>query len=243
MARFIIIGTLNGTAGKFGLDASSPESAKAKAEAKGVIVQQVLQQDNPQPASTATAVANPTPESIAPPTFTAQQNQMHVHVEQAPKNSLGTAGFVVSLIGWFFGGLLCPVGFVMSLIALQRQPKGFAIAGTIIGGIGSLGGIVVAILIAAFIIGASTIAITAANIADVMKANVRINKVYTNTGSLPSESKGNQILADNGLDLAKYKYETTGATTYTITNASFDGRFGTTDDIKYEHHLPNTLMP
>ena len=44
-------------------------------------------------------------------------------------NGLGVAGFVVSLAGLLLtGGLLSPVGVVISLIALGRRPRGFAVA-------------------------------------------------------------------------------------------------------------------
>ncbi|MCA9310517.1 MAG: hypothetical protein KDA21_04875 [Phycisphaerales bacterium] len=58
-----------------------------------------------------------------------------------PTNSLGTAGFIVALVGFFTGGCLSPIGFVMSLVALGREPKGLAIAGVIIGAFGSFGGL------------------------------------------------------------------------------------------------------
>ena len=54
-------------------------------------------------------------------------------------NGLGVAGFVTSLTGLILTcGLLCPVGLLMSFFALFKRPRGFAIAGTIIGAIGSL---------------------------------------------------------------------------------------------------------
>src|SRR4051794_20572043 len=57
----------------------------------------------------------------------------------APTNGLGIAGFVVSLVGLILtGGILCPIGLLLSLFALFRRPRGFAIAGFIIGIIGSL---------------------------------------------------------------------------------------------------------
>lgn len=54
-------------------------------------------------------------------------------------NGLGIAGFVISLVGLCVGGLLSPVGLVLSLIALGKQPRGFAVAGVIIGAVGSCG--------------------------------------------------------------------------------------------------------
>lgn len=65
-----------------------------------------------------------------------QQQQQSNQIET---NGLGLAGFIVSLVGLMMcGGLLSPVGMIMSLIALGKRPKGFAIAGVVLGVIGSL---------------------------------------------------------------------------------------------------------
>ncbi|HMN95116.1 MAG TPA: hypothetical protein PKC43_02005 [Phycisphaerales bacterium] len=61
-------------------------------------------------------------------------------------NALGTAGFVVALLGLFTGGVLSPIGMILSLFALGREPRGLAIAGAILGFIGSCGGIIVFLL-------------------------------------------------------------------------------------------------
>ena len=56
-------------------------------------------------------------------------------------NGLGTAGFVLALVGFILGiipvlnfvGWICLVlGFIFSLIGVFKQPKGLAIAGLII---------------------------------------------------------------------------------------------------------------
>ncbi len=64
---------------------------------------------------------------------------------RSESNGLGVAGFIVSIVGLCVGGLLSPVGLVLSLIALGKQPRGFAIAGVVIGAIGSCG-IIIAII-------------------------------------------------------------------------------------------------
>jgi len=64
-------------------------------------------------------------------------------------NGLGVAGFVCSLVGLLTGGLLSPVGLVLSLIAVGRQPRGMAIAGIILGLLGTCGGIILVIVILA----------------------------------------------------------------------------------------------
>lgn len=53
-------------------------------------------------------------------------------------NGLGLAGFIVSLIGFVSCGLISPIGLIMSIIAMKREPKGFAIAGLVLGILGSL---------------------------------------------------------------------------------------------------------
>lgn len=66
------------------------------------------------------------------------QPSQQVIVQQAPSNGLGTGGFVVSLVGWATCGFLCPLGLLLSLCGLLKAPRGLAIAGAIIGGLGSI---------------------------------------------------------------------------------------------------------
>lgn len=63
------------------------------------------------------------------------------HAELRPmSNSFGFAGFLCSLIGLVCTvGILCPIGFILSLIGLRKRPRGFAVAGAVIGAIGSFG--------------------------------------------------------------------------------------------------------
>jgi hypothetical protein len=68
-------------------------------------------------------------------------------------NTLGLAGFVTSLIGFVVtGGLLCPIGLLLSLIALRRAPRGFAIAGVVIGVLGSCGGCLMLLVVVPMLI-------------------------------------------------------------------------------------------
>lgn len=65
-------------------------------------------------------------------------NQTIVYVNQPQSNGLGVAGFVISLLGFLSCGVISPLGLILSLAGLSKEPRGLAIAGTIIGGIGSL---------------------------------------------------------------------------------------------------------
>ena len=79
-------------------------------------------------------------------------------------NTLGLAGFVTALVGIALtGGLLCPIGLILSVIALSRRPRGFAIAGTVIGIVGSCGSCLLAVLLLPVLAGgAAAIALVAA---------------------------------------------------------------------------------
>jgi len=86
-------------------------------------------------------------------------------------NGLAIAGFVCALIGLFAtGGLLCPIGLILSLVALGKPGgRGFAIAGVVIGLLGSCGLLLAIILIPAVILGALGIAAVAIALAEPAK--------------------------------------------------------------------------
>ena len=68
--------------------------------------------------------------------------QPNVVYVKRPSNSMGLAGFIVSLVGWLSCGLLCPIGLVLSVLGMRKEPRGFALAGLILGLLGSVWGIV-----------------------------------------------------------------------------------------------------
>ena len=68
-----------------------------------------------------------------------QNVQQHVIIQQmaSPSNGMGTAGFVLGLLGiltsWFIvGGGLCLFGLIFSFDGLFKSPRGLAIAGLIL---------------------------------------------------------------------------------------------------------------
>lgn len=77
-------------------------------------------------------------------------NQPNV-VQREPSNGLGVAGFIVSLVGLVATcGALCPVGLLLSGMAMFKKPRGFATAGLILGFIGTVAiGVVVVTGVAA----------------------------------------------------------------------------------------------
>lgn len=60
----------------------------------------------------------------------------------AKGNSMGTAGFVLALIGLVFcwvpvlGWIIWLLGAILSIVGIFKQPRGLAIAGTVISFIG-----------------------------------------------------------------------------------------------------------
>lgn len=77
--------------------------------------------------------------------------QQAVYKPPVDSNGLGIAGFVISLVGLCSGGVLSPIGLIISLIAVGRPPRGFAIAGIILGALGSCG-ILLTLLIFPFVL-------------------------------------------------------------------------------------------
>jgi hypothetical protein len=64
---------------------------------------------------------------------------MNDQYKASETNGLGIAGFVLSLVGLCSGGILSPIGLIISLVALGKRPKGLAIAGVVLGAVGSCG--------------------------------------------------------------------------------------------------------
>jgi hypothetical protein len=142
-------------------------------------------------------------------------------------NGLGIAGFVVSLVGFVTCGVISPIALILSLIALKKEPRGFAIAGTVIGGLGTL-------LLAAMVV--MVVALPEVKLGietgfDLAEANAIIEEYRQENDALPSEEEGNDLIA--GLDDAwgnPLRYELDGER-HVIRSAGADGEFDTNDDI------------
>ncbi|MEO0474463.1 MAG: DUF4190 domain-containing protein [Planctomycetota bacterium] len=173
-------------------------------------------------------------------TYPTQPGQPHTYqYEPPPTNALGIAGFVVSLSGLVVCmGLICPVGLVLSLIALTKEPRGFAIAGTILGALGTLMGVLAALLFAGVLGSGFWLGSYFANsqtYTTISIASSDIDYHYNNNNStLPDEPTGNALISSYTDEWGNsLKYELTAGTTdqYTISSAGEDGVFGTIDDI------------
>lgn len=94
------------------------------------------------------------------------------YVPAQQTNTLGIAGFICSLVGIFTGGLLSPVGLIISLVAMGKQPRGFAIAGLILGILGTCGGLIVLVLFGTAILAAIGIAVLAIALSETEKVEI-----------------------------------------------------------------------
>jgi hypothetical protein len=140
---------------------------------------------------------------------------------------MGVAGFVISLVGILTCGLLSPIGLIFSLIGLGRQPKGLAIAGTVISGLGLLG-------LVASIYFVKPVVTT---VVDSLKHETAISAYEREHGELPDEQDALGILGDArdgwGTPL---RYVRTGDG-YKLLSAGPDRSFDTADDIDLHEAL------
>ncbi|HVT81724.1 MAG TPA: type II secretion system protein GspG [Phycisphaerae bacterium] len=154
---------------------------------------------------------------------------------QAPRqsNGLGVAGFVVSLVGIFTAGVLCPIGLLLSFFALFRRPRGFAIAGFIVG---LLGTAFLAVWLAFF----GFVTLSCINFGkplmmtmqSIQHARTQVEGYATgHMGMVPNEADGNALVGvENDGWGHPLKYVPTGARSYEISSAGQDGIWGTADD-------------
>lgn len=161
-----------------------------------------------------------------------------------PSNGLGVSGFIVSITGAIVtAGFLCPIGFVLSAIALRKEPRGFAIAGTIIGLLGSiLAAGVTVMLVNAFNTGMGFFGnfgpqMTTSTTMSI--ASYDIDSHYTsNNNTLPDQATGDALVAahlDGWNTPIKYQPVLGSTTDYELVSAGPDMQFGTSDDYTEQH--------
>ena len=161
----------------------------------------------------------------------------HTVVQPAPTNGLGIAGFIVSLVGLVATcGVLCPLGLSLSLFGLLKRPRGFAIAGTIIGLIGTASiALFFGFLATAAVRGART-AETAACMAQtkavLAEAEEIIEMHRIDTGKLPGGIEGNKLLVElsDGWG-GSIRYDREDDHRYLVRSSGEDGEFDTPDDV------------
>jgi len=157
--------------------------------------------------------------------------------EPAPrgKNRLGLWGFVCSLLGIVTLGLLSPLAFVLSAVALRRAPRGYAIAGTALGAVGSvlLAGVVVVgytLVVAAAQVLPELAAASIGLISPLVQAAEAVEQHAAAHERLPGEREGNEIVRPfRDLWGRPLQYVVEGED-FRVASAGEDGRFNTSDD-------------
>jgi len=181
-------------------------------------------------------------------------NGMHERGHRgAESNGLGLAGFIVSLLGLVGTcGLLSPIGLVLSLIGLGRQPRGFAIAGTIIGAVGSIWvvGVVLVVGVVGFAMAVAALAValgaTAAIVSGALDEGAgavyaEIQEHYEANGRVPyaltelTDLRAEQLNDKWGRPLV-YEPETDGKG-FTLRSLGEDGQEGTGDDWRVSYNF------
>ena len=162
--------------------------------------------------------------------------------QPAPSNTIGLVGFIVSILSLFLTcGLLSPLGLLISFFGLFKAPRGMAIAGTLLGALGSvwlatMGFAMIATIMAAIGIGKAIVPM--AETADAMnKARKVVEQYQTEKGKLPDGIEGNKLILDIK-DGWKHslQYEGDGGPSgkFVIRSAGPDGNFNTADDMTNE---------
>ena len=162
-----------------------------------------------------------------------------------PTNGLAIAGFVCSLVGLFAtGGLLCPIGLILSLIALGKPfGRGWAIAGIVIGLIGSCGWLALWVVVGAAILAAIGIAIGALAVSqpekteityDMVRIHEAVESNEKDTGFLPASLESLSLASDVLTDpwSRPYRYVLdTNESGFDIISDGKDLKPGTADDV------------
>lgn len=164
--------------------------------------------------------------------------------QEQPQNTLGLAGFIVSLCGFVFC-MAFPVGLVLSLAAIRKEPKGFAIAGAIIGGIGTALGLLVVVLYGAMIAACIGFGVAAQpqlqTQMSLESARQRIEMSKGADGSYPGEAEGNAAIQGTSDHWkTQLRYEPNGSN-YVIRSAGPDKQFDTGDDITVDNSFQNAF--
>ena len=155
-----------------------------------------------------------------------------------PQNTWGLIGLILSVIGLIGScGLLSPIGLILSTIGLFKEPRGMAIAGFIVGLIGTLflalvgfAFIMMFLAMIGLVSATATVFEQAASYVPMFEAQTVLARDWKEDG-IPDEKTGNELLA-NQFDIwgNPIKYETDGKS-FTLRSAGKDEIMGNSDDL------------
>ncbi len=161
-------------------------------------------------------------------------------------NPMGLAGFILSLVGLALCGLISPIALIFSILGLRKEPKGLAVAGTVISAVGCLTGVAFGLGALMVLEGVDedwlTIESDAARIERsedaVEEAADLIEQEREELGRLPSAGDGNLLISavTDGWERSLMYVVEGGA--YEVISAGPDAEFFNEDDIYRKSEPP-----
>lgn len=152
-----------------------------------------------------------------------------IRPERAPTNVLGIVGFVLAFC-------LPPIGFLLSLIAVMKPPRGFAIAGLIVSTI-------LSIFLALTVIGLAAIGKPIWTIFEYIQDTSQIvqaaNAYGSANGAAPADLNALSLPQATTIDPWGQPWRLTpgSGTAWTLESSGFDQTWGTSDDIRIESSM------
>ncbi|MFK7790684.1 MAG: DUF4190 domain-containing protein [Phycisphaeraceae bacterium] len=168
---------------------------------------------------------------------TPQQTTVHVHHVQS--NGMGTAAGVCSIIGLVSCGLLCPIGLVLGLMSMKKEPNGMAITGVVLGAIGSLIYAIIFIFFGGALLVACGGCIGIANMANELAeqrvasqpAADAIVAYYETNDKLPDDATVQQLLVGLEHEGHAFRFKAgIDGSSFTLEHPGDDGQWNTADD-------------
>jgi hypothetical protein len=174
----------------------------------------------------------------AQPQPTPNPSTPRVTVTNPPPNNLGLAGFIISILGLISCGVLAPIGLIVSLIGLTKRPRGFAIAGTIIGIIGS---VFLALVGVGIVLGLLGLGAAAKHLQEVATTHEQAMKLYVDLDQ--QRQRGGAALDATAANAVAARYNDGWGTplravvagdAIDILSAGRDKQFDTDDDVRFD---------
>ncbi|TWT32105.1 DUF4190 domain-containing protein [Blastopirellula retiformator] len=156
-----------------------------------------------------------------------------------PVNALGIWGFFVSLFGLVFTlGAISPIGLILSLFAMFHPRRGFAVAGMLIGIVGTA---LIAAIVGAAAIAADTYHHYAHEVPQIEQTLAKLDDAIIvietdrhEKGELPEGVDGNKLvlpITDAWQQSLRYEPADSGED-YAVRSAGPDQKFDTADDLR-----------